>query len=314
MADPYSAIISEAIVEKYFGSENPIGKPITYRGTLDFKVTGILKNTPKNSIFNLDFIVPFETFDKIDSRFDLNSWDANSFHTYFLLRDDINIQDLENKFPVLIEKYLGEEIAKRGFVIFQPLTKVHLQGLRMKLILLFGSIAILIMVIACINYKNLSTARLVQRMKEIGIRKVVGANRSQLIRQFLGESIIFTLLAFIFAIIVVLIVLPIFNKFTETDLTFNLLKNRPFLLWLFGLILFVGIFSGSFPALTITAFSPTSIFTRKFSGLKGSRLRNILVVLQFTDWKRIKTLHWRQDGKNYRCRERFSHVVAASYH
>ncbi len=282
LSNPYSIVISAATAEKYFGNENPLGKTIIYKGTQGFKVTGILKNLPENSHFTINFLVPFETLEKIYARFDIKSWGINSFYTYVLLSDDANPLELENKTPELAVKYMGEDEAKKGHFSFQPLTKIHLTAKLKIIIYLFSSIATLILIIACINYMNLATARSVQRMKEIGIRKVVGASRAQLIKQFLGESTIFTILSFLLAILMVWIFLPSFDALVERNLNFAFIENSQFLLWLFALVMFVGIFAGSWPALAVSSIKPTTIFNDRAGYSKGSLLRNILVVTQFS--------------------------------
>ena len=225
MENPFSVIISESKAAKYFGEENPIGKTISYNGEFDFVVTGVLKNLPQNSHLSIDFLAPFKTLEYIYDSQDHQSWGANSFLTYILLRNETDPEELEAKFPILIEKHLGKEAAGQVRAAFTPLTDIHLQSDQVKLIYLLSSVAIMILIMACINYMNLATARSVQRLKEIGIRKVVGAQRAQLIRQFLGESIFFTLLAFLVATFLIWIVAPSFNAFVERNLNFNLLEN-----------------------------------------------------------------------------------------
>lgn len=280
LADPFSILLSESMAVKYFGDEDPVGKKITFRGTHEFRITGVLKDLPENSVLTLNFIVPFKTLEKMSRVYDLSSWGAFSYHTYVLLDEEADPRELEMKFPVLIEKHLNKEIAQQVLVRLQALRSVHLDS-RRTVITLFTSIAGLILIIACINYINLSTARSAQRMKEIGIRKVVGANRTQLVRQFLGESVIFTLLAFLLAVILVSIFLPSFNAFVERNLNFNLLENREFLVWLVVLIVFVGVFAGGYPALAISSRKPTHIIRGQIVSSKGSTLRNILVIFQF---------------------------------
>jgi len=279
--DPYSVVISEAMANKYFGSENPIGKIIHFKGEHDFKITGILKDLPDNSILKFDFIAPFKTTQIIDSFHNHESWGYSSYRTYFLLNKDANLKDLENKIPGLITKYFDEKTAKEIRFEFQPLTKIHLQSDRVKIIYLLTSVAILILIIACINYINLATARSTQRMKEIGIRKVIGAYRHQLIKQILGESILFSILAFFLATILVGLLLPSFNVFVERNLIFNPLENLQFLSWLAALLIFVSFVAGSYPAFAISTFNPMTTFRNQVAGTKGSRLRNSLVVGQF---------------------------------
>ena len=290
LSDPYSILLSESMVEKYFGNEDPMGKTIIFRGTHDFKVTGILKNMAENSHFTMNFVVPFEAIPKINRRYDPESWGAFSFNTYFLLRENADPDALEEKFLPLLEKYIGKDVSKEIRIFFQPLTRIHLHSnttgeisktADIRIIILLSSIAFLILVIACINYMNLATARSVHRSREIGVRKVIGANRSHLIKQFLGESMVLTMLALVLAIAIAVIFLPYFNSLVGRNLNLNILQNRQFLLWLFVLVGFVGLFAGSYPALTISAFKPAIILGNRFGGLKRSMIRNVLVIIQF---------------------------------
>jgi putative ABC transport system permease protein len=280
LIDPFSILLSESMAVKYFGSEDPVGRTITYRGTYDFRVTGVLKDLPENSTFTLNFIVPFKTLEKMSRVYDLSSWGAFSYHTYVLLDEEADPRELEMKFPDLIEKHLNKAIAQQVLVRFQGLRNIYLDS-RRTVITLFTAIAGLILIIACINYINLATARSAQRMKEIGIRKVVGANRTQLVRQFLGESVLFTLLAFVLAASLVSVFLPSFNTFVGRNLHFNLLENRGFLVWLVALIVLVGLFAGGYPALAISSRKPAHIIRGQVVSSKGSTLRNILVIFQF---------------------------------
>ncbi|MFH1942256.1 MAG: ABC transporter permease [bacterium] len=280
LADPFSILISESMASKYFGKEDPVGRTISYRGTHDFHVTGVLKDLPENSSMTMHFVVPFTTSEKIDSFYRMDNWKAYSYHTYFLLNEETDLHTLEAKFPSLIEKNIGKDTASGVRFFFQPLRSIHMDSSR-TVVFLFTSIAVLILIIACVNYINLSTARSAQRMKEIGVRKVVGANRGQLVRQFLGESLLFTLLASSIAIAAVWVFLPSFNAFVGRHLQFDLLKNRSFLLWLIALIGFVGCVAGLYPALVVSSRKPTTVIRGQFVGVKGSVLRNVLVVFQF---------------------------------
>ncbi len=294
LQDPYSIVLSESMARKYFGDENPMGKILNYREAYDFKVTGVFKAMPKNSHFIVDFLIPFESFNKVFG-YELDSWGDNSFYTYFLLREGADPGELEEKFPALIDKYAGDRIwsfqGQKTKYLLQPLTKIHLYShvnfeispnSDIKYIYIFTSIALLILIIACINYMNLATARSAKRAKEVGMRKVVGAHKKQLIRQFMGESVMMTLLSLSLALIIVVLSLPVFNRFIERPLTLNLLENPQFLLGLFAVVVFVGLFAGSYPSVYISSFRPISVLRGAFSrGHKGKTLRNGLVVAQF---------------------------------
>jgi putative ABC transport system permease protein len=290
LKDPNSIILSEPMAKKYFGSENPLGKVLVRNGKDPFKVTGVLKDIPANSHFVMDFVIPFEF---LQSRTSLKKWGAFSYYTYLVLRKDADPQALEGKFTALLGKHWKEDVGKdwgaKNYVFLQPLSKIHLYShcyseiaanSDIKYIYLFSAIALLILVMSCINYMNLATARAARRCREVGIRKVVGAKRKQLIRQFLGESLVLTFIALILAIIMVEISLPAFNSFIERELSFNFLKNSAVLL---GIFVFVGLLAGSYPALAISSFKPVTVIKDKYSsGPTGSALRNFLVVTQFT--------------------------------
>ncbi len=292
LTEPYSLILSERMAEKYFGDENPVGKILKFEDRHDFKVTGVVKNMPNNSHFIADFIAPFKTYGSIYNQ-DFTSWMQSGYYTYIKLRENTDPKELEDKLQGYMERAFRKGQNREGFRFFlQPLTKIHLHsdligeiGVNndIKNIYIFGFIAFLILIIACINYMNLITARSSKRSKEVGIRKVVGAQRSQVIKQFFGESIILTSLALLFSLFLVRLILPVFNRFVERDLSLDLIKNPQFSLWLVGILVFTGILAGCYPALVLSSFKPVSIlrgWVKKRS--QGISLRNILVVVQFS--------------------------------
>jgi len=285
--DPYSIVLSEDQARKFFGSRNPIGQVIKFDEKTDFSVTGIIKNIPSNSHLTRDIFIPFETWGKLYEE-PLHHWGYWSFYTYILTRPNVNNEEIETKFPAFAEKH-GIPEQK---LFLQPLLSIHLhshfQGeissnTYVSTLLLFGTIAILILIIACINYMNLTTARASARLKEVGTRKVVGAHRSQIARQFLGESLIMTLFSLIISLFLVHLFLPLFNSLAERHLALSgdsILRILPGILLL---VLFVGMLGGSYPALLLSSFKPITVF--RGGGRKGSqkrRLRNVLVVAQFS--------------------------------
>jgi len=291
--DPFSIILSERIAEKYFGDEEPIGKVLTLRERLNYKVTGVIKNMPGNSHFIIDLAVPFKNFSRFSGVG--QGWESSFVHTYFLIHEGANPEDLEGKFPGLLDKHMyqnseTDESLKTKFFL-QPIKSIHLHShyydeisvnSDIRYIYLFSSIAFLILVIACINYMNLSTARSIKRSREVGIRKAVGATRGQLIKQFFGESLFFSLIALIASIAIVLLVLPAFNNFLEKELSFNPMNN-PLLILIFVLtVLFAGLFSGSYPALYVSSLRPVDTLRSTVSRSAGSAsLRKISVTVQF---------------------------------
>lgn len=295
LSDPHSIVLSQKMAEKYFGHEDPLGKIIQYRESQELKVTGVLADMPKNSHFVMDFIIPFKTL-VASLDWDLNSWTSNFCHTYILLAQGADPAVLEEKFPALYRNYAPPE-AKPGALRYcqpflQSLTRIHLHSdldgelgsnNTMSNIFIFATIAFLILLLACVNYMNLATARSTQRIREVGIRKVVGAYRTHLIKQFLGESLVFTLIAFCLSLAIVQLILPVFNAFLETRLDFSSLSGSRFFLWMLVVVMTTGFLAGSYPALLISSFRPVAILKSKQIGDTGyGKLRNALVVFQFT--------------------------------
>ena len=294
LLDPNSIILSQRMAQKYFGHEDPLGKIIQYREAQDLKVTAVMEDMPKNSHFVMDLIIPFKTL--IAAReWDINSWSNNFCHTYILLAEGADPTLLEQKLPDLYQKYAPPD-AKPGAhrycePFLQSLTKIHLHSdldgelapnNTMSNIYIFATIAFLILLLACINYMNLATARATQRIREVGIRKVVGAHRTHLIKQFLGESLVFTLIAFMLALAIVQMLLPAFNTFLESDLDFSLFSHSLFFVWMLAVVILTGFLAGSYPALLISSFRPVAILKNiTSSGAGPGRLRNALVVFQF---------------------------------
>jgi putative ABC transport system permease protein len=293
--DPSAVLMSERTARKYFGDSNPLGKVVNIFGGNDFKVAGVFSDMPANSHFIMDVIVPYKTFFKITNN-DITSWGSNFTYTYFMLREGADAKALESKCPAFLDKYVYQYYNvpnhQKNRVSIQPLTSIHLFSHRneeiesnndITNIILFSSLALLFLFIACINYMNLVTARSRKRSREVGIRKVVGAQRRQLIKQFLGESVAMTVLAMIFSVIIVQLTLPVFNQLVERDLSFNPLTSPQLFISLMVLILLVGLLSGSYPALRISGFKPASVLSGTATGgTKGSRFRNVLVLTQFS--------------------------------
>ena len=286
-----SVIISERMVKKYFGSEDPVGKIILYQNSRELTVSGVFKNIPENSHLKTEFFVSFQTYIDMRSYYRPERWNPGWFCiTYCLLKKGANPDELEKKLVSLSEEVYKINHIKSKLVL-QPLKKIHLfsninqeisDNGDIKFVYLFTSVAFIILMIACINYMNLATARAVHRGKEVGVRKIIGAQKNQLIKQFIGESLVFTFLAFILSILLVFIFLPVFNSFFKRELSFNPGDNFQFLTFLFILIIFTGIISGSYPAFFISSFKPVSALRGGFKTVSGKKvLRNILVVSQF---------------------------------
>jgi putative ABC transport system permease protein len=293
--EPFSILVSEKTAKKYFGHEDPTGKILKVSDRFDFKITGVFWDMPANSHFVMDIIVPYETYFRIMGN-DITNWGSNFSYTYILLREDANPEELEAKFPTFLDTYVykGFDIEDRfkNILRIQPLTKIHLFSHRNQeigvnndaiYIILFSSVAFLFLFISCINYMNLATARASQRGREVGIRKVVGARRGQLVKQFLGESVALSLLAMIFSVLIVMIILPAFNRLVERQLRFDPVNNPLLFIGLVGIVLIVGLFSGSYPAMRISGFRPVAVLRGTFAkSSEGLALRNILVLIQFS--------------------------------
>jgi putative ABC transport system permease protein len=294
LTDPYSIVLSQRKAERIFGLENPMGKVIRYANSRDLKVTGILKNMPQNSHFLMDLIIPVQAYAQF-AELDLAKWENFGTTTYVLLRDGADPKTVEQRIPELYRKYGPDEIWPGGRrycrPFLQPLTKIHLHSdldgeyaptNDIKNIYLFSTIAFLILIIACINYMNLATARSTKRGKEVAIRKVIGALRHHLIKQFYGESLLFMLLALCLALALVQVMLPSFSGFVERDLSFSLLNTPKLILELLIVVGFVNFLAGSYPALFISAVRPVCVLKRQILGGRGGTLlRDVLVVFQF---------------------------------
>ena len=293
--DPFSIVLSQSTAIKYFGLANPMGKILTVGENLEFTVSGVFSDMPDNSHFVMDVVIPYETFFQTTNN-DITNWSSNFSYTYFLLREGASPQVMENKISILIViPLLKAEGIKEPYpkmYSIQPITEIHLFSHRMqeirvnndiKFIILFSSIAILILLIACINYMNLATARSLRRGREVGMRKVIGAQKGQLITQFLGESVAVAVVAMSFSIMLVLMALPFFNSLVERQLSLNPFQNPQIFLGLVFITLFVGLIAGSYPAMRMSGFKPITVLSGTFTrSHKGSSLRNALVLAQFS--------------------------------
>jgi putative ABC transport system permease protein len=277
-----SIVLTERAAAKYFGNQDPIGKSLLINNDIALIVTGVLKDVPKNSHLQFDFLASMRL---MGERGD-TSWSYEA-GTYALLEKNVSIQDFVDKISGFVMEH--DKRTNQNVVLhIQPLSKVHLYSLNgtdpILYVYIFLTIAIAILIIACINFINLTTARSNTRAKEIGMRKVVGAERADIIRQFIGESFILSALALLVAMVLVYLFLPAFNRLAEKQLTLNVAGNASALLLLLGIILFTGLASGSYPAFMLSSFRPSNILRRGKlqSGSGGFVLRKILVVSQFT--------------------------------
>lgn len=293
---PNSAVLTRASAEKLFGKEDPIGKTIAYYGgdTINLIVDGVLENVPQNSQIQFDALFSFST--RYSTNPDLiNNWGGNWLDTYLQLAPNTNIATLEKKFPAYLKKYMARNDNWKNYELFLlPLKDVHANAGDIGLDYLnyqkfdksytniFFVIALIVLVIACINFMNLSTARSAERAREVGIRKSVGAFRWQLGMQFISESVILSLIALIFAIVLVELCLPLVNNLSQRHLQLPLFSNPLLLLAVVAGTIIIGILSGLYPAAYLSAFQPVKVLKGSVqTGRNKSLLRNALVIAQF---------------------------------
>jgi len=280
-SDIHSAVISQEIAHKYFGDEDPIGKTIRIAFETDYIVRGVLAKIPQNSSTQIKIMVSPKSAPYYE-RF-ANSWNASWIYTYLLLKPNTPKEDLESQFPKFITKTWGEEENQRTNLRLLALTDFHNEttGARSNAYILL-IIAFIVLAIASINFMNLTTARSLERAREIGIRKVVGAERGRLIRQFLSESILISLLALVLGVVLVELFLPIFNSLYHLSLDLTYRNNVITILALLGLALGVGFVAGVYPAFSMSRMPAIDTMRGQFkNSTEGIRLRLGLVVAQF---------------------------------
>jgi putative ABC transport system permease protein len=300
LAQPGTIIVSKVTAQKYFGNADPIGKTIGFdNNTSLYKVTGVFDKIPDNSHFHFDMLGTLVGFKSAQS----TSWMDGNFFTYLLLRPDASVAALQAKFPGMVQKYMGPQIQqamgmsleqfrtngnKLGFIL-QPLTAIHLHpnatnelepAGNASYVYIFGAIAIFMLLIACINFINLATAGASKRAKEIGVRKVIGSDRSQLIAQFLMESALLVFTSLLIAFALIIIFLPEFNAISGKTLVFGF--DLKLIAELVALGLIVVVAAGIYPAFFLSSFKPIAVLKGKVSGVnKRFSMRSSLVVFQF---------------------------------
>lgn len=303
LQEPNTAVITKTQAEKFFGATDAIGKLFYLEGEEQpYRVTGVIDEVPQNSHFHFDIFASIQGLDEAKS----TSWFGGDFFTYALLKKGSNYKDLESKLSHLPEKYMGPkmlEVMGMSFADFTkenqlgfrilPLTDIHLysdnsaysqleQGGDIKYVYIFSAVALFMLLIACINFMNLSTATAVKRAKEVGIRKVLGSNKNQLRYQFLSESLIATLLAMLFATILVIISLPFYNTISGKELQLDFLWQPIVLVSLVLLTFVISLLAGGYPAFFLSSFKPISALKNKFLGGNNNKgVRSSLVVFQF---------------------------------
>jgi len=284
--DTYSVVMTEEMAKKYFGNENPLGKSLVLNNSLSLKVTGMMRDHPRYSNIRPDFLVSFETLRKLAPDSYFKNWLSQQVKSYIMLLEEHSMKGTEAKIQKVFRRHVREDDDR--VLHLDQLKRMHLfsnaepTGNVNSLYILLA-VGGLILLVACINFMNLSTARSFNRAKEVGLRKVVGATRQQLIRQFIGESLIYTAVATFLAFVLSQTFLPILNSLTGQFVKIGNLFKVEILAGLAGIFLLVGFLSGSYPALFLSAFQPVGVLKGTLkSGTRGVLFRKILVVAQFT--------------------------------
>lgn len=283
LTDPFSVVLTKKAAEKYFGDENPTGKVIRFNNEHDLMVTGVLENLPDNTYLDFEMLLHFNGVKLFFNR-KLDSWINNSSGTTITLKEGTDSQVFGEKIYSLISEYSDVQNIK---LLLQPLGDTYLYTLtgeqgKITYVYIFGLIGIFVLLIACINFMNLSTAKSVQRSKEIGLRKAVGVRKGQLIWQFLGESVFSAFLAALIGYVISCLLIPVFNNITGKHFELGVLLQPEIFLFLFVIIIVTGLVSGIYPALYLSSFDPKMILSGTFNvGKKSSKFRQILTVAQF---------------------------------
>ncbi|UCC38544.1 MAG: ABC transporter permease [Candidatus Aminicenantes bacterium] len=297
LINPNSIVITEETANRIFGDRNPLGKIIDLGGSRTVQVTGVIKNVPRNSHFRFNAVQPLSFFRNESGRpVDFSS--ASYFcewYAYLLLKEGVDVSDVERKIMETAEKKWGELYRQKGTTRKYPIQRfrdLHLRSYTeyepgnpgdIDTVYLFSAIALFVLLIACFNFINLSTAKSANRAKEVGMRKVFGSYKKQLVKQFLSESIVMSLIGLLLGVLLVNIALSAFNGLTGKEFDLSQLMNLPVLLGLLGIVIVTGIIAGSFPSFILSAFNPVMVLRGKLSlGSKNSSLRKILVVVQFS--------------------------------
>ncbi len=296
LADGRSIVLTQSLAQTIFGEQEALGKAFRYQDVAeDFIVTGIIPDPPANASFKYSFVIHLLYSSGYAEEIKRTGWSNNSYYTFFEVEEAASISDLENRFAALLKKYqLPEDYANYSFkdqYFAQSLTDSYFQtGVNfdlgqkgnLKVIYAYAAIALIVLLLACVNYMNLAVARSVKRGREVGLRKVVGAVRKQLVAQFLGESVLIALFALLLAIALTYSVLPAFAKIVERPVEFNLLSNPWVLPALLALVLVVGLLSGSYPALAMSSLKPIDVLkTKSDIKISGFSLQQFLIVFQF---------------------------------
>jgi putative ABC transport system permease protein len=287
LSAPDQVVLTESTAKRYFGSENPIGKTLLVGDTSLYQVTGVMQDCPSNSQIKFDFLASFSSLG-ITPDYEETYWDAN-YITYLLLKDKNSIASLQAKLPAFMKKEMAGKGATVNFYL-EPFTKIHLyspfKGFEpnnsITYIYILAGVALLMLIIACSTYINLSTTRAIERAKEVGVRKVIGAGKKQLFWQFIGESAIVCLLSVVFSLAAATFVMPFFNQLTGKDLHAHSLFSLPFIFFSLLIVASVSLLAGCYPALILTSFQPVKVLKGSFKNTGSKQwLRKSLIIFQF---------------------------------
>jgi putative ABC transport system permease protein len=300
LKEPMSIILSQTAAKKYFGKTDPIGQQLLLTGkAINATVTAVMKEIPKNSEIQADMIVSMSSSQQIFGRPTSDSeWTNHGYLTYLLMKPLTDIKAFEKKLPGFMEAHHGQQMKELQMyetLYLEPLRDVYLKSTHTGFtpakifvtgnitnVYIFSIVAIFILIIACINFINLTTARSAERAKEVGIRKVVGAARFQLARQFISESVIICIIAFVLSVLLCVLTLPLFNQLAGKEISDSIFNNPWQIVILFLLSIAVGVFAGFYPSMVLSSYKPVSVLKGRFStGTKGLILRKDLVVFQF---------------------------------
>lgn len=303
LTEPHTIVVTKEQALKYFGNADPINKLLEFKDSGEqFKVTGVIENVPTNSHFHFDLFASMEGLAHAKE----HNWMNSNYFSYLVLTEETNSKTFETKLPAIVKKYMGPQFSQMGTtfekfkakgndigLFVQPLTDIHLHsdfdnqseleaGGDVKSVYLFAGVAIFMLLIACINFMNLATAGATNRNKEVGIKKVLGSQRIQLIKQFLTESFISTAMAMVLAASIVVLSLPMFNQLSGKNLQVNSLITPTILAALFSLVIAITLLAGGYPAFFLSSIKPITALKNKISvGSRSKGIRSALVVFQF---------------------------------
>jgi putative ABC transport system permease protein len=294
LAEPYAVALTERAARRLFGDGPALGQSLVLFDTLGVQVTGVLQDPPTTSHFSFDLLVSYATYEVLQPMLPEPDWLNLGVYTYLLLQPGVDAAAFEEKIRGLVQEEFGEVLAPVGVEVevgLEPLPEIYLHSRRQaaigpvgdaRLVTAFAAIALFVLLIACVNYMNLATARSLQRAREVGVRKALGAGRGPLVGQFLGESVLTVGLALVVALLLVAVTLPWFNAVSGKAFSFWSLLRPEGLLALLGLVLVVGVVAGSYPAAVLSAFQPARVLKGELTtSRRGARLRQGLVVFQF---------------------------------